>query len=149
MFSTLSLIAPTVLPSGAPALYFEAAAVIVTLILLGRMLEARAKGRTGEAIRKLVALRPKTVRVERDGAITEVAIDQIVQDDVLHVRPGERIAVDGAIIDGASYIDESMLTGEPMPSRRTTGDAVRGGTVNGKGALIYCAEAVGEDMMLA
>ncbi|MBD3664949.1 copper-translocating P-type ATPase [Sulfitobacter sp. TSTF-M16] len=148
-FSTVSLFLPGVLPEGTAAFYFEAAAVIVTLILLGRMLEARAKGRTGEAIRKLVALQPRTTTVERDGHEVELAIDKVQRGDILHVRPGEKIAVDGVVLTGSSYVDESMLTGEPMPVEKTAGAHVVGGTLNGNGALRYSAEAVGEETTLA
>lgn len=148
-FSTVSLFAPGLLPPGSAAFYFEAAAVIVTLILVGRLMEARAKGQTGDAIRKLVGLRPKTAVVERDGAPREIALAEVVAGDIIHVRPGERIAVDGVVIEGASFIDESMLTGEPMPVERGPGAPVRGGTLNGTGALRFRAEAVGEDMVLS
>ena len=148
-YSTVSLFAPTLLPAAARNVYFEAAAVIVTLILLGRWLEARAKGRTGAAIRKLVGLQAKSARVERNGTVTEVPVDQIVLGDLLHLRPGERIAVDGTVETGASFIDESMITGEPIPVEKSTGDTVVAGTVNGQGALTYRATGVGSDTMLA
>ena len=148
-YSTVALFLPGLLPEGARAVYFEAAAVIVTLILLGRFLEARAKGRTGAAIRRLVGLRPATARVERDGAIVELAIDEVQPGDVVHVRPGERIAVDGELLTGRSYVDESMITGEPVPVGKGPGDPVVGGTVNGQGALSFRATAVGADTMLA
>lgn len=148
-YSTVSLFAPTLLPAAARNVYFEAAAVIVTLILLGRWLEARAKGRTGAAIRKLVGLQAKSARVERDGTVTEVPVDQIILGDLLHLRPGERIAVDGTVETGASFIDESMITGEPIPVEKSTGDTVVAGTVNGQGALTYRATGVGSDTMLA
>ncbi|MDJ0823580.1 MAG: heavy metal translocating P-type ATPase [Paracoccaceae bacterium] len=148
-YSTVALFAPGLLPAGNRAVYFEAAAVIVTLILLGRFLEARAKGRTGAAIRRLIGLRPKVARVERDGAVTEIPIEDVVLGDILHLRPGERIAVDGEVIDGRSYVDESMITGEPIPVEKTTGATVVGGTINGQGALSFRATAVGLDTMLA
>ena len=148
-FSTLSLFAPEVLPAGTAALYFEAAAVIVTFILLGRLMEARAKGRTGEAIRKLVNLRPKHARVVRGGDVQHIAVADIVVGDLIQVRPGEAIAVDGTITEGQSHIDESMLTGEPMPAERTPGMVVKGGTVNGTGAFTFRADAVGEATALA
>ena len=148
-FSLVSTFAPGVLPAGTANVYYEAAAVIVVLILLGRFLEARAKGRTGEAIRKLVGLQAKTARVERDGSVVELPIEQIVVGDIVHVRPGEKIAVDGAVVTGASYVDESMITGEPVPAEKTEGATVVGGTVNGAGALTYRAEKIGADTMLA
>ena len=148
-FSTVALFAPTLLPEGTRAVYFEAAAVIVTLILLGRYLEAGAKGRTGAAIRRLVGLRPATARVERDGDVVEVPIDDVHRGDVLQIRPGERIPVDGVIREGTSFIDESMITGEPLAVEKAKGAMLTGGTVNGTGALRMRATAVGSDTMLA
>ncbi len=148
-FSLVSTFAPGLLPEGTVNVYFEAAAVIVVLILLGRFLEARAKGRTGEAIRKLVGLRAKTARVERNGEVVELAIEEIVPGDTIHVRPGEKIAVDGEVLSGASYVDESMITGEPIPVEKTAGAGVVGATVNGAGALTFRATKVGDDTMLA
>ena len=148
-FSVIATFAPGLLPAGTVNVYFEAAAVIVVLILLGRWLEARAKGRTGEAIRKLVGLQPRTARVERDGAVTEVQIDDIAVGDVIHVRPGEKIAVDGAVLSGRSYVDESMITGEPVPVEKAEGATVVGATVNGTGALTFRATKVGADTMLS
>ena len=148
-FSTVATFAPAALPDTARAVYFEAAAVIVTLILLGRWLEARAKGRTGQAIRRLMQLAPRSARVDRDGAAVDLPIDRIVVGDVIHLRPGERVAVDGVVTEGESHIDESMITGEPMPVARRAGDPVTGGTVNGTGALRYRATHVGADTVLA
>lgn len=148
-FSVVSTFARGLLPPGTAHVYYEAAAVIVVLILLGRYLEARAKGRTGEAIRKLVGLQPKSARVERDGQIAELAIEEIVVGDVVHIRPGERIATDGTVLSGASYVDESMLTGEPIPVEKSKDAVVVGGTVNGTGALTFRATKVGRDTMLA
>ncbi|MBT8169522.1 heavy metal translocating P-type ATPase [Phaeobacter gallaeciensis] len=148
-FSLVATFAPGVLPAGTANVYYEAAAVIVVLILLGRLLEARAKGRTGEAIRKLVGLQAKTARVERAAGIQELAIEDILVGDVIHVRPGEKIAVDGRVLTGSSYVDESMITGEPIPVEKSDGAGVVGATVNGTGALTYRAEKVGSDTMLA
>lgn len=148
-FSLFSTFAPSLLPEGTANVYYEAAAVIVVLILLGRFLEARAKGRTGQAIRKLIGLQAKIARVERDGKIVELAIEAIVQGDIIHVRPGEKIAVDGTVLTGSSYVDESMITGEPVPVKKTKGRDVVGGTVNGTGALIFSVVNVGSDTMLA
>ena len=148
-FSTVALFAPSLLPQGTRVVYFEAAAVIVTLILLGRFLEARAKGRTGQAIRKLVGLRPKSAMVERDGEVIEVAVDDIVPGDLVQVRPGEKVAVDGIVVQGASFVDESMISGEPMPVEKVVDGEVVGGTVNGTGALTFRATKVGGDTMLA
>jgi Cu+-exporting ATPase len=149
VYSTVALFAPGVMPESARAVYFEAAAVIVTLILAGRWLESRAKGRTGEAIRKLVALRPATALVERGGEAVEVAVDEIARGEVLRIRPGERIAVDGVVREGTSWVDESMVTGEPMPVEKGKGAVVIGGTVNGSAALRVRATAVGAETMLA
>ena len=129
--------------------YFDASAIIIALILLGRLLEARAKGRTSESIRKLMGLRPRTALVVRDGQQVELPIDQVVVDDQVAVRPGEKVAVDGAVIEGASSVDESMLTGESMPVEKTAGDPVYAATVNGTGGLRFRATRVGEDTVLS
>jgi len=148
-FSVVSTFAAGLLPEGTANVYYEAAAVIVVLILLGRWLEARAKGRTGEAIRKLVGLQAKTARVERDGEVVELPIEEIAVGDVIQVRPGEKIAVDGEVLTGRSFVDESMITGEPVPVEKTQGAEVVGATVNGSGALSFRATKVGADTMLA
>lgn len=148
-YSSVSLFMPNILPAGAQNVYFEAAAVIVTLILLGRWMEARAKGRTGAAVRKLVGLQAKTARVEQAGKIVELAIEQVRVGDILHLRPGEKIAVDGTVESGASYVDESMITGEPLAVEKEQGARVVAGTLNGQGALTYRATGVGSDTMLA
>ncbi len=148
-FSLVATFAPNLLPAGTANVYYEAAAVIVVLILLGRFMEARAKGRTGQAIRKLINLQPKTAYVERDGKIIELAIDEIVVGDLIHTKPGEKIAVDGTVQTGRSYVDESMITGEPVPVEKTNGAHVVGGTINGTGALAFIATKVGSDTMLA
>jgi len=149
VFSLVSTFTPGILPKGTVNVYYEAAAVIIVLILLGRFLEARAKGRTGNAIRKLVGLQAKTARVERNGEVAELAIDEIVLGDVIHVRPGEKIPVDGMVLTGSSYVDESMITGEPVPVEKIKDAEVVGGTVNGTGALTFTATKVGGDTMLA
>ncbi|MFD2207666.1 heavy metal translocating P-type ATPase [Kiloniella antarctica] len=148
-FSLVATFTPDLLPQGTANVYYEAAAVIVVLILLGRYLEARAKGRTGAAIRKLINLQAKTARVERNGDTLQLSIEEIVTGDIIHVRPGEKIAVDGAVITGNSYVDESMITGEPIPVEKKGGSVVVGGTVNGTGALTFKATKVGKDTMLA
>ena len=148
-YSTVSLFFPSLLPAGAQNVYFEAAAVIVTLILLGRWMEARAKGRTGAAVRKLVGLQAKTARVERESDIIELPIEQVRVGDLLHLRPGEKIAVDGTVESGSSYVDESMISGEPLPVEKTPESKVIAGTLNGDGALTYRATSVGRDTMLA
>lgn len=129
--------------------YYEVAAAIITLILLGRWLEARAKGRTGEAIRKLLALQSKTARVSRDGIESQIPIEEVVSGDIVIVRPGERIPVDGVIVEGTSAVDESMLTGESLPVDKRPGDKVFGGTLNQEGAITYHATAVGKDSAIA
>src|SRR5690606_12057432 len=126
-----------------------AAAVIVTLILLGRWLEARAKGQAGDAIRRLIELTPDTARVERNGSIRDIPVAELRTGDIVHLRPGERVAVDGVLTEGSGAIDESMLTGEPVPVSKTTGDPVTGGTVNGTSALAYRVTATGGDTVLA
>uniref|UniRef100_UPI003569D2A2 heavy metal translocating P-type ATPase n=1 Tax=Rhodosalinus sp. TaxID=2047741 RepID=UPI003569D2A2 len=148
-YSTVATFAPDLLPADVRAVYFEAAAVIVTLILLGRTLEARAKGRTGAAIERLMGLRARTARVERGGETVEVPVDEVQVGDVLVVRPGERLPTDGAVIEGAAHVDESMITGEPLPVEKSEGDAVTGGTVNGAGSFRFRATAVGADTVLA
>ena len=149
LFSVVATVAPEALPAGTVHVYFEAAAVIVALILLGRWLEARAKGRTSEAIRRLSRLQAKTARVHRDGDTVEVAIDQVVPGDVLEVRPGERLPVDGEVVEGSSYVDESMITGEPIPLAKGRGATVVGGTINQTGSLTVRATAVGSRTMLS
>ena len=148
-FSIIATFFPQWLPEGTANVYFEAAAVIVVLILLGKYLEARAKGRTGEAIRKLVGLQAKTARVERNGEVVEVPIEEIAPGDIIHVRPGEKIPVDGVVVSGNSYVDESMITGEPLPVEKLENAEVVGGTVNGTGALTFRATKVGADTMLS
>jgi len=148
-YSTVATFAPGLLPASARVVYFEAAAVIVTLILLGRWLEARAKGRAGEAIRRLVALRPATARVARDGGTVELPVEELAAGDIVLLAPGERVAVDGVVTEGQGWIDEAMLTGEPMPVPKAPGDAVTGGTVNGAAALSYRVTATGADTVLA
>jgi P-type Cu+ transporter len=128
--------------------YYEAAGVIIALILLGNMLESRAKGRTGEAIRKLVGLQAKTASVIRDGEEMEIPTDSVIQGDIVIVRPGEKIPVDGVVTEGSSAIDESMLTGESIPVEKTVGDEVFGATINKTGAFHFRATKVGKDTAL-
>lgn len=148
-YSSVATFAPALLPAGANHVYFEAAAVIVTLILVGRLFEAQAKGRTSEAIKRLMTLQAKTAHVERDGAVREIPIAEVVAGDVVVVRPGERIPVDGEVLDGASYVDESMITGEPVPVEKRAGAGVVGGTVNKTGSFRFCATKVGAATLLA
>lgn len=133
----------------AHTVYFETAAAIITLVLLGRWLEARAKGRTGDAIQKLLALQPSTARVERGGVIADVPIAEIRVGDRVQVRPGERVPVDGHVVEGSTAIDESLLTGESMPQDKLAGDKVYGGSQNGHGAFWMEATGVGGDTALA
>ncbi len=149
LYSLVSTLAPGLLPAGAAHLYFEASVLIVTLILLGRTLEARAKGRTGQAIARLMDLAPKTARVVRDGAEVEVPLAALGLGDVVRVRPGERVAADGVVIAGTSAVDESMVTGEPAPVCKAPGDRTVGGTLNGRGSLDLRVDAVGGATVLA
>lgn len=148
-YSCIALFAPMLLPQSARSVYFEAAAVIVTLILAGRWMEARAKGRTGSAIARLIALRPSHALVERDGKRQDIALDALALGDIIHLRPGERVAVDGVVLSGDSWIDESMLTGEPVPVQKNEGSKITAGTVNGTGTLSFRAVAVGADTVLS
>ena len=148
-FSVVATFLPSLLPAGVRAVYFEAAAVIVVLILVGRWLEARAKGRTGAAIQALLGLQVRTARVLKGGETVEVDVDTLDVGDTILVRPGERIPVDGEVVDGASNVDESMITGEPVPVAKAAGAAVTGGTVNGTGSLTFQASRVGADTTLA
>lgn len=145
-YSTVVTFAPGLVPEASRAVYFEAASVIVALILLGRSLEARARGRAGAAIARLVGLQPKTAR-RLDGA--EVAVASLMPGDLILVRPGERLPTDGAVVEGHSSVDESMLTGEPLPVEKSAGSKVTGGTVNGTGALTMRVTAVGAETVLA
>ena len=155
-YSVVATVAPGLFPPafrgdhGAVAVYFEAAAVITTLVLLGQVLELRAREQTGGAIRALIDLAPKTARrVRADGADEEVALDEVKIGDRLRVRPGEKVPVDGEVIEGRSAIDESMLTGESMPVSRSAGDRVIGGAMNQSGAFVMRAERIGRDTVLA
>ncbi|WP_295531619.1 heavy metal translocating P-type ATPase [uncultured Thioclava sp.] len=149
VFSALVTIAPELIPASARGVYFEAAATIVTLILLGRWLEARAKGRAGEAISRLIGLQPKTARVQTPNGVEERPISALTTGDILLLAPGERVALDGVITEGAGHINESMLTGEPIPLSKSEGDKITGGTINGEAALSYRVTATGGDTVLA
>ncbi|MGJ8571907.1 MAG: heavy metal translocating P-type ATPase [Hoeflea sp.] len=148
-YSVVATFTPGVLPEGTANVYYEASAVIVTLILLGRLLEARAKGRTGEAIKRLMGLQAKSARVERDGEFIEVPLEQVVSGDIIQVRPGDKIPVDGLVSSGFSYVDEAMISGEPVPVKKVAGDEVIGGTINKTGSFVYQATKVGADTLLA
>ncbi len=149
LYSTVALFMPQLLPATAREVYFEAAAAIIALILLGRWLEARAKGRTGAAIQKLIGLQPRTARIRRGDDWAEVEIATLAVGDEILIRPGERLPTDAVIMSGDSRVDESMITGEPMPVRKTEGDPVTGGTVNGDGSLTCRVSSVGDDTTLA
>ena len=148
-FSVVATFVPEILPRGTANVYYEAAAVIVTLILLGRFLEARAKGRTSEAIKRLVGLQAKSARVMRNGETIDVPLQDVASGDVIVVRPGEKVPVDGLVLDGSSYVDESMITGEPVPVTKTAGSEVVGGTVNRNGSFTFRATKVGADTLIA
>ena len=148
-YSVAVLLVPAWFPAGTANLYFEAAAVIVTLILLGKYFEARAKGRTSAAIRRLLDLQAKTARVIRDDGETEVPIEAVMPGDLIAVRPGERVPVDGVVETGTSWVDESMISGEPLPVEKQIGTEVIGGTVNQTGAFRFRAARVGADTVLA
>ena len=148
-YSVVATFLPSLLPEGVRAVYFEAAAVIVVLILVGRWLEARAKGRTGAAIQALLGLQVRIARVLKDGETVEVDVDTLGVGDTILVRPGERIPVDGEVVDGTSNVDESMITGEPVPVAKAAGATVTGGTVNGTGSLTFQASRVGSDTTLS
>jgi Cu+-exporting ATPase len=155
LFSVTATIAPGLFPDsfridGAVAVYFEAAAVIVVLVLLGQVLELRARSRTSTAIKKLLGLAPKTARrIESDGTERDMPLTDVQVGDRLRVRPGERIPVDGVVLDGKTAVDESMVTGEPIPVEKTAGSKATGGTVNGTGTFVMQAERVGADTLLA
>ena len=148
-YSVLALAVPSLFPAGTAHTYFDAAGMIVTLILLGRYLEAIAKGRTSQAIRSLIKLQARSARVVRGGEERELPIEQVQVGDLVQVRPGERIPVDGDVTEGSSYVDESMITGEPVPVAKQPGDPVVGGTVNRNGSLRFRATSVGGDTVLA
>lgn len=148
-YSFVATFFPHALPAGTVNVYYEAATVIISLILLGRLLEARAKGRTSEAVQRLIGLQAKGARVERDGNVVEVPVEQVRAGDIVHVRPGEKIPVDGDVVDGHAYVDESMISGEPVPVSKDAGAKVIGGTMAQGGAFRFKATGVGGDTMLA
>jgi len=155
LYSVVATAFPQIFPAsfremgGTPALYFEAAAAITTLVLLGQVLELRARSRTGAAIRALLDLSPKMARVLRDGKEGDVPLDQVQTGDRLRVRPGEKVPVDGAVLEGRSAVDESMITGESVPVSKEPGSRVIGATVNGTGSMVMRAERVGSETLLA
>jgi len=156
LYSVVATLAPGIFPmsfrghGAAVPVYFEAAAVIVALVFVGQVLELKARERTGSAIRALLDLAPKTARrIDADGGETDVPVDDIQTGDRLRVRPGERVPVDGSVFEGQSTVDESMISGEPLPVEKSKGDALTGGTINKNGALIMTAEKVGADTVLS
>ncbi|MDB6182328.1 heavy metal translocating P-type ATPase [Paracoccus fistulariae] len=149
LYSATVTLMPSLVPASSRFVYFEAAAVIVTLILMGRWLEARAKGQAGQAIRALIELAPDSATLLRDGEAVTVPVADLRPGDLLRLAPGERVAVDGIITEGSGSVDEAMLTGEPIPASKTVGDAVTGGTVNGSSALTYRVTATGADTTLS
>jgi Cu+-exporting ATPase len=155
LYSTVATFLPQLFPAsfrthGEVGLYFEAAAVIVTLVLLGQVLELRARSQTGAAIRSLLGLAPKTAhRVSAEGPDEEIPLTHVHVGDLLRVRLGDKIPVDGVIVDGTSHVDESMITGEPMPVGKSASDQVIGSTVNSTGGFVMRAERVGSETMLA
>ncbi|MFI5327513.1 MAG: HAD-IC family P-type ATPase, partial [Candidatus Rokuibacteriota bacterium] len=154
-FSVLAVLFPDALPhamrhGGVPPVYFEAAAVITTLVLLGQVLELRARSATSGAIRALLGLQPKTARrLRADGSEEDVPLERVAVGDRLRVRPGERVPVDGAVLEGRSAVDEALVTGEPIPVEKEPGHRVTGGTVNGTGGFVMRADRVGADTLLA
>ncbi|HEX6071903.1 MAG TPA: copper-translocating P-type ATPase, partial [Sphingomicrobium sp.] len=154
-YSLVATLAPGLFPSslrtmgGLVPVYFEAAAVITTLVLLGQVLELRARSATGKAIRALLGLAPKTARRVKDGREEDIPLEHVHVGDLLRIRPGEKVPVDGSVVEGRSSVDESMISGEPVPVEKTAGDKVTGATVNGTGSLLMRAERVGRDTMLS
>lgn len=148
-YSLVATLLPGLLPDGLRHVYYEAVGVIVTLILVGRLLETKAKAGTGEAIRALIGLQPRTARIARDGQELEVDVDDVRVGDIVVIRPGEKLPVDGEVVSGSSPVDESMVTGESMPVTKAVGDTVIGATINATGSLRYRATKVGADTMLA
>jgi Cu+-exporting ATPase len=149
LYSMVVVFAPDAVPEMARHVYFEATAMIIGLINLGLALELKARGRTSEAIKRLIGLQPKTARVIRDNKELDIAIEQVLLNDIVRVRPGEKISVDGDVIEGHTAIDESMLTGEPMPVEKSEGDAIVAGTINKTGSVLFKATRVGKDTALA
>ena len=148
-YSLVVTLAPDLLPAGVGGVYYETTGVILTLILLGRLIETRAKAGTGQAIRELLGLQARTARVLRSGEETEIPVEDVVVGDEVAIRPGEKIPVDAVVLSGTSAVDESMVTGEPMPVTKRSGDPVIGATINTTGSLRVRAEKVGADTMLA
>ena len=149
LYSLVVTIAPTILPQDVREPYYEAVGTIITLMLVGQLLEAHARAGTGEAVRALIGLKPKTAHVERDGTVTDIPVDDVRVGDIVVIRPGDKLPVDGTVISGDSTVDESMVTGESMPVEKTAGSQVTGATVNGTGTFRYRATRIGADTVLA
>ncbi len=149
VYSAVAIAAPALFPEGTAEPFFDVTAVVIALVVLGQALEVRAKGRTSEAIRKLLDLQAKTARVVRDGREVDIPVEEVEVDDIVIVRPGEKVPVDGVVIEGASAIDESMVTGESIPVEKAEGDEVIGATINKTGSLKFRATKVGKDTALA
>ena len=149
LYSMVVVLVPHLVPEMARHVYFEATAMIIGLINLGLALELKARGRTSEAIKRLIGLQAKTARVIRDDKQLDIAIEDVLEEDVVRVRPGEKIPVDGKVIEGSTTVDESMLTGEPMPVEKSVGDDVVAGTINKSGSFLFQATRVGKDTALA
>jgi Cu+-exporting ATPase len=148
-YSLIATILPNALPRGTNHVYFEASATIITLVLLGKYLEAKAKGRTNTAIQRLLGLQPKTATLLVEGQQITKAVSDVRRGELVLLRPGEKVPVDGEVVEGSSFVDESMITGEPVPVEKTRGANLVGGTINGNGSLIFRATGVGSDMVLA
>ncbi len=149
LYSMIVVLLPNILPEASRHVYFEAALIVIALVNIGHVLEARARGKTNQAIEKLLSLQAKTARVLRDNKEVDIPIEEVIVGDVVRVRPGEKIPVDGTILEGNSFVDESMLTGEPMPVEKQKGDEVIAGTINDSGTFLYTASRIGADTTLA
>lgn len=149
LYSMIVIIVPSFLPESSRHVYFEAALIVIALVNIGHVLEARARGKTNQAIEKLLSLQARTARVVRDGQEVDMPIEDVLLGDVVRVRPGEKIPVDGNIIEGSSFVDEAMLTGEPMPVTKAKDDEVIAGTINTSGSFLYSASRIGADTTLA
>src|SRR5690606_10934688 len=149
VYSAIVTVMPGLIPENSRFVYFEAAAVVSTLILLGRYLEARSKGQTGQAIARLIGLQAKTAHLIENGQVRDIPLDELKVSDAVLVRLGETVTADGVVISGQVHINESMMTGEPLPVSKTSGDKVVGSTVSTNGSLTVKVEQVGENTVLA
>jgi Cu+-exporting ATPase len=149
LYSTFAILFPAIFPEGTSEPFYDVVSVVIALVVLGQALELRAKGQSSEAIKKLLGLQAKTARVIRDGKEMDLPVEEVLVGDVIQVRPGEKVPVDGAIVEGSSSVDESMLTGESLPVSKKAGDEVIGATINKTGAFKFRATKVGKDTALA